>query len=313
MAERANELLLASLRQSGYPVRIVSVERLADLEQAISELHRQQLLSDVIYREYRGCFQPVVPPSLSNATSIVVVAVPQPRLRVTFQHGDRPYEVIVPPTYDTSADSVVEKAINQVIGPLGFRSQQALLPEKLLAVCSGLAEYGRNNVTYVPGLGSFHRLVAFFTDTSLEYDTWREPAMLEQCRTCFACVAACPTGAISKERFLIRAETCLTYLNEHPKPIPEWINPSWHNSLIGCMRCQDICPVDAPFSDWVQDAGTFTETETAMLLEGVAANDLPEATRHKLAGLWLLDDAALVGRNLRLLMRSQAGTESSQL
>jgi epoxyqueuosine reductase len=307
MGEETEGPLLAALRQSGYPARIMSVEHLTNLEQAISELRRQRLLSDVIYREYRACFQPVVPPSLSNATSIVAVAVPQPKLRVTFLHNDRPYKVIVPPTYDTSVDSVVQEAINQVIGPLGFRSQQALLPEKLLAVCSGLAEYGRNNVTYVPGLGSFYRLVAFFTDAPLEYGTWREPAMLEQCRTCFACVTACPTGAISKERFVIRAETCLTYHNEHAGPIPEWIDPSWHNSLIGCMRCQDICPVDARFRDRVQDAGIFTETETAMLLEGVAANDLPEVTRDKLAGLWLLDDAALVGRNLRLLMRSQAG------
>ncbi len=313
MGEKTEGQLLAALRQSGYQARIVSVEHLAELGQAISELNRQQLLSDVIYREYRGCFQPVVPPSLSNATSIVVVAVPQPKLRVTFQYHDRRYEVIVPPTYDTSVDSVVQKAINQVIEPLGFRARWALLPEKLLAVCSGLAEYGRNNITYVPGLGSFHRLVSFFTDALLEYDTWREPAMLEQCQTCFVCVAACPTGAISKERFLIRAETCLTYHNEHPEPIPEWIDHSWHNSLIGCMRCQDICPVDEPFRDWVQDGGSFTETETAMLLEGAAADDLPEETRNKLADLWLLDDAVLVGRNLRLLMRSQAGAESSQL
>ncbi len=313
MGEKTEGQLLAALRQAGYQARIVSVEHLAELEQAIRELHRQQLLSDVIYREYRVCFQPVVPPSLSNATSIAVVAVPQPKLRVTFLHGDRRYEVIVPPTYDTSVDSVVQKVINQVIGPLGFRSQQALLPEKLLAVCSGLAEYGRNNVTYVPGLGSFYRLVSFFTDVPLEHDTWREPAMLEQCQTCFACVAACPTGAISKERFLIRAETCLTYHNEHAEPLPEWIDPSWHNSLIGCMRCQDICPVDEPFRDWVQDGGSFTETETAMLLECVAADDLPEVTRNKLVGFWLLEDAALVGRNLRLLMRSQTGAESSQL
>jgi epoxyqueuosine reductase len=307
MREETEGPLLAALKQAGYPARIMSVQHLANLEQAISELHRQRLLSDVIYREYRTCFQPFVPPSLSNAKSIVVVAVPQPRLRVTFQHGDHPYEVIVPPTYDTSVDSVVQKAINQVIEPLGFRSQQALLPEKLLAVCSGLAEYGRNNVTYVPGLGSFYRLVAFFTDAPLQYSNWREPAMLEQCRACFACVDACPTGAISKDRFIIRAERCLTYYNEHPEPLPEWIDPAWHNSLIGCMRCQDICPVDAPFRDWVQDAGTFTETETAMLLEGVVANNLPEATRNRLAGFWLIDDAALVGRNLRLLMRSQAG------
>ena len=306
MGEGTEGPLLATLGQMGYLARIVPVRHLADLEQAVGELRRQRLLSDIIYREYRTYFQPVVPQSLPDAASIVVVAVPQPRLRMTFQHGGRPYDVVVPPMYDASVDGVVRDAINRVIEPLGFRLQQAVLPVKRLAVCSGLAEYGRNNITYAYGLGSFYRLAAFFTDAPLEYTGWREPAMLEQCRTCFACVAACPTGAITKDRFLIRAEVCLTYHNERAEPLPEWIDPSWHNSLIGCMRCQDVCPVDIPLRDRVEEAVAFTETETAMLLEGVVANDLPEVTRDKLAGLELLEDGVLVGRNLRLLLTSKA-------
>ena len=34
-----------------------------------------------------------------------------------------------------------------------------MLPEKLLAVCAGLARYGRNNIAYVDGWGSFVELV----------------------------------------------------------------------------------------------------------------------------------------------------------
>jgi len=38
-----------------------------------------------------------------------------------------------------------------------------IVPIDRLAVRGGLATYGRNNVTYVPGMGSFHRLSAFYS------------------------------------------------------------------------------------------------------------------------------------------------------
>jgi epoxyqueuosine reductase len=38
----------------------------------------------------------------------------------------------------------------------------SLLPLKSLAVRSGLAAYGRNNVCYVPGMGSFLELVGLY-------------------------------------------------------------------------------------------------------------------------------------------------------
>jgi len=307
MANGTVGAVLATLRQKGYPARTVPVRRLADLRQSISELHRQGLLSDVIYEDCRTYFQAILPESLPDAASIVVVAVPQPKFRMTFQHKGSSYGIIVPPHYDASVDKVVRDVVDGVVGPLGFRLQRAVLPIKRLAVCSGLADYGRNNITYADGLGSFHRLVAFFTDAPLEDTGWREPAMLEQCRTCSACVAACPTGAITKDRFLIRAEICLTFHNEHTEPFPEWIDPSWHNSLIGCMHCQDVCPADTPFRNWVEDTGVFTETETALLLTGTVAEDLPEETRDKLARLSFLDDAVIVERNLRVLLAPQLG------
>ena len=45
----------------------------------------------------------------------------------------------------------------------------------------------------------------------------------------------CPTKAIRQDRFLISAEQCLTFFNEKPDDFPEWVNPVWHNCLIGCM------------------------------------------------------------------------------
>jgi len=55
----------------------------------------------------------------------------------------------------------------------------------------------------------------------------------ERCQTCQACLRACPTGAIAVERFLVRAERCVTFRNEKPGsvPFPAWVNPTWQNCL----------------------------------------------------------------------------------
>jgi len=305
MAEGATAAVLASLAEEGYPASTVPVERLGDLREGIAELHRQGQLSDAIFDGYRPFFEPAVPESLPRAASIIVAAVGQPRFRLTFHYEGRSHQAVVPPHYDTSLDETVRETIERVVGPRGYTVRWAPLPAKQLAVRGGLADYGRNNISYVEGLGSFHRLVAFFTDAPLEDGGWRRPTMLEACRRCVACVAACPTGAITRDRFLIRAERCLTYHNESSEPFPEWIDPAWHNSLIGCTRCQDVCPVDRPLRNRLEDAGTFTETETALLLAGTAASRLPAETRARLARFTGLDDMRLAGRNLSVLLAGE--------
>ena len=83
------------------------------------------------------------------------------------------------------------------------------LPIKRLAVLSGLAEYGRNNVTSVRGIGSRVQYTVFLTDAPFDDSNWREqPVMAAECEDCDICINACPKGAISKERFLFYREKC---------------------------------------------------------------------------------------------------------
>ena len=68
--------------------------------------------------------------------------------------GGREREVLIPPTYvgyRPKAD-VVRTDIAEMIAPHGYRVVATRLPEMTLAVCSGLARYGRNNIIYTPGL-----------------------------------------------------------------------------------------------------------------------------------------------------------------
>jgi len=158
-------------------------------------------------------------------------------------------------------------------------------------VRSGLARYGRNNITYVPGLGSFHMLVSYYSSLPCEREDWVEPQLLERCESCTACRRACPTEAIAEDRFVVRQDRCITFYSGYsgPQEHPEWLDPSWIECLIGCRRCQIVCPENRPFRRRVEDGWEFSEEETAMLLEGLTGATVPAATRGKLEAMGLIE------------------------
>jgi epoxyqueuosine reductase len=124
--------------------------------------------------------------------------------------------------------------------------------------------------------------------------------MMEACRDCHACRTNCPTHAIPSDRFVLRADLCLVFHNEKTGdiPFPTWMNPSWHNSVIGCMLCQRVCPENVKFILANEEREEFSEEETAMLLKGADRDRLPAATTDKLRHLDLLEDLGLLPRNL---------------
>jgi epoxyqueuosine reductase len=117
-----------------------------------------------------------------------------------------------------------------------------------------------------------------------------------------ACVRTCPTGAIPEDRFLLRAERCLTYLNEKEAgvPFPEFVTSDAHNALVGCMRCQKICPYDKKVADWTVLRGELSLEETTLLLEGRREGKDVEALEEKLKGMGL--DLTIFPRNLSVLL-----------
>jgi epoxyqueuosine reductase len=182
----------------------------------------------------------------------------------------------------------------------------AVLPEKLLVVRSGLGAYGRNNVSYVPGLGSFYRPIVLYSDAPCPEDQWHDLQMLERCQSCVACRRACPTGAITAGRFVLRAGRCLTLHNERATevPFPAWIDPAAHNCLVGCLHCQRVCPENREIWSRVVDGATFTEEETALLREGVPLDQLPATTLDKLQQSGLVDLWQTLPRNLSALLEA---------
>jgi epoxyqueuosine reductase len=239
---------------------------------------------------------------------LVVAAAPQPQFQVVFHWNGKSYSLIIPPTYPYYSDRQVEKILKKCLGPYGYHVLKAILPLKLLAVRSGLGMYGKNNICYVPQMGSFHRLVAFYTDLPCPEDTWQEVEMLEDCHDCLACLRGCPTGAISSDRFLLRAERCITFHNEREGDFPGWIHPSWHNALVGCLHCQKVCPPNRPFLRWVEYRGDFSEKETSLLLSAKSLDRLPSAVATKLRHLDLVEYLDVLARNLRVLLEKKKGS-----
>ncbi len=218
---------------------------------------------------------------------------------------DKSYPVIIPPTYCFSADNQVVELLEGHLGPQGYSLQKVRLPEKLLAVRCGLAQYGKNNITYVKGSGSFHRPVVFISDFPCEADSWGEPTVIGQCENCSACMKACPTDAVGSDRFLLHAERCLTFHNERSNDFPEWLSPSWHNSLVGCMICQKVCPANKDILKWTESGATFDREETGLILDGVTDDQMPRETLEKLNRLDMMEYYDVLGRNLKVLIAKQ--------
>lgn len=214
-------------------------------------------------------------------------------------------EAVLPPTYvgygqtTTMLQQELSKLLpeNAVLKPL-------VIPLKLLAARLGLVRYGRNNLAYAPGMGSYLQLVGFWTDTLLEPLVKAKPAAenLPECDSCRRCLKACPNGAITAERFLIRAERCLTRFNEYPGPWPEWLNASVHHCLLGCLACQEACPINSGRLCMEPAPVSFSREETAVILADRA--DESEPVKAKLALLGLDGYETVIGRNLKALIQN---------
>ena len=309
-ARKCTEELFHGLAEQGYQGRIVSIQHLHDLQKDTEGRYKEGLFDKEFYQERLAWFSFRVPDSLSKARSIIVVAVPRPKSQATFTWNGETRALILPPTYVAYGKTAkrIEDFLAGILSSAGYRIAPTELPLKLLAVRSGLGEYGRNNLCYVPGMGSFLQLVAVYSDLPCLEDSWREVQMMQRCQHCQACHRACPTGAIPSDRFLLHAERCIVFHNEKKGsiPFPSWVDPSWHNCLFGCLHCQRVCPEDRKFLQWIEGREKFSEEETTLLLKGVTRDQLPVATVRKLEHLDLTelnDDLSSLPRNLGVFFR----------
>ena len=118
-------------------------------------------------------------------------------------------------------------ALSSEINHLGFQSIQvpasqilkwkpmrAHLSHREIAFKAGLGWRGRNNLLVTEKYGSQIRLVTVLTDLELEAD---RPGQLD-CGDCYACVNACPVGAIGENCEDFNLKACYKKVSEFARP-----------------------------------------------------------------------------------------------
>jgi epoxyqueuosine reductase len=308
--------VLDALAAAGWAARVVEARRLGDVRSRVAQVLASGDLprptADHLAEEVAFTLPAELPSSPGTGSgvedrvrSVVVGAAPRPLTRATLTVDGGPREVVVPPHYAGyhTLPHGLTAALDEALAPTGHAAQRFEPPLKTLAACAGLARYGRNNITYVEGLGSYLLLAACATNAPPPDDApWGEPHQLDRCERCTACLRACPGGAIRADRFLLQTDRCLTSVNEDEAPFPDWVDPAWHHCAVGCLRCQQACPENAVVDLRVEPAETFDEAESEAILAATPEDELAAETRGKLARCGLDYSPTLIARNLRALI-----------
>jgi epoxyqueuosine reductase len=293
----------------GMSVAIGSIQRLEDAINEILKLRDRDELDQLIFRRLMEWLEKRTDSSCQTFKSIIALALPRPAHIISFEMNDGPFVVLLPPTY-VKYDDIFKIYFTDFINYFGNKLGEAQLvkaPLKTLAVKLGLAAYGKNNITYVEKFGTYHQLMAFATEKELKpYNEHNIVGnnQLQQCADCSICTTLCPTKAIGRERFLLRAERCLTFFNEREGELPAnvLLPSNLQPCFIGCMVCQEFCPVNKGLLRIEPTGVLFDRKETKDILEGKNENEAWKGIRKKLDKLGILDCEMIFGRNLRFAL-----------
>jgi epoxyqueuosine reductase len=295
-----------------YKYRTLPVSRFAELQAEYDKYKNDSGISrNKAFRDEVTPLNFKVPADFSNAKSVVVMATFAKLMYVNFHLDGKTIRVMVPPQYyadDMNAEKlksiiqkdIVKRADSRVVD-ISNR-----VPLKPLAAHSGLGRYGRNNLIFVEGMGTFNLLAAFLTDQTFPEDNWTAINILDACRRCDHCDRICPTGSISRSNFLLNIDRCITLYNENPGDFPNWIMKSSHHALMGCVRCQDPCPENSGFSSVTGNLEDISEEETQKILNGISDDTLLKALQRKLKDFPAAESKAtfpVLTRNLNVLAR----------
>ncbi|MDQ2087997.1 4Fe-4S double cluster binding domain-containing protein [Herbivorax sp. ANBcel31] len=299
-----NELLSKEAKKHGDILTIVSSHRLNDLKNEIDLFAKSEKLNNFQKWIVNEMYNYDIPNSNLLINSIILIAISHPFYAdVIFIKEGKEYfgKCFVALNFDET-----DKYLRMFLEEHGFQAIRANnLPLKRLGVQSGISEYGRNNITYIDGMGSNFSLVAYFSDMPCENDIWRSSVTAKRCNNCNICLDNCPTGAIRNDSFLIDNQKCLSAMNEVPGDFPDWLPTSVHHTCYDCLRCQEKCPMNIGHTDKIAECIIFSEQETEMLLKGRPIEELSEDMKQKILFLGLDQWYDAIPRNIKVLMNRE--------
>lgn len=288
----------------------VSVARLPEIQRWLDGLDKSGKISgNATFRSYIKGFDFTPPKKLPTARSIVILSLPQRMGRVVFHWQGKPRPVMVPTGYiddGLTLAALQDEVVKRVFGGEKGKLEPAPLPLKTMAVGSGLAQYGKNNITFVEGFGSNHMLVGFYTDRVLP-DQWRELRTLRECKGCSICMKGCPTQCIREENFVIDVNKCVTLYNEVPGTVPVTFPAKAHNALMGCLKCQLECPANEDVKNDIETLAELDEKDTHFLLRDGEDKKRQQEIIARLKRFPSAKNFPLLRRNLRLVLSDLLG------
>ncbi|WBW95919.1 4Fe-4S double cluster binding domain-containing protein [Oceanirhabdus sp. W0125-5] len=284
----------------GDRVKVISIEHLKELNDIIDNFKEKAELNNFQKWIINKLYQFETPEYDYKVNSIILLAIHHPFYAKVDFHKDGEKKTFF--SLVRSDFNKAEDYLRKYVEEKGYSIKPAKnLPLKRLGAHSGLAKYGRNNITYVDGLGSNFSYAAYFSDMICEEDTWGEVKNAEVCNKCNLCIEKCPTGAILKDKYLINNKKCLSYINEGPGKFPAWIPATAHHTLYDCLICQRTCPMNYEQLDNFIESISFTEEETNMLLKGEPIETFSTESKRKIYMLGLDDWYKAIPRNLKTL------------
>ena len=191
-------------------------------------------------------------PAQSVLALMVSHAHPEPEVPNTGTRAGRVARYAWSPDYHSQLQPHLNK-LERHAASLGLRAKAYVdhgpILERSFAIRAGLGWRGRSSQVISQSHGALSTLAVLLTDVAMPPEL--ETGHSDRCGRCTACVAACPTAAITADR-RVDSRKCLSYLSiEHRGPIPLEYRSRLGDHLFGCDDCLDVCP-------WSTHAGTFS-------------------------------------------------------
>ena len=215
--------VIEELAGKGWSARVVAAARLTDLRARVAAVLESGDLPDKAAARIADEVTFALPDGLEAARSVIVGAVARPLTQATLTVGGAERTVPVPPHYAgyfTVPDGLAEAA-GAALAPFGHRAVRFEPPLKTLAAGAGLTRYGRNNIAYVPGLGSYLMLAACVSDAPPPDDAvWDEPLAACALRTLQRLPARLPHRRHPRRPLPARDRPLPHVRQRRPRPVP---------------------------------------------------------------------------------------------
>ena len=297
--EQKSETIIKRFEEAGYRAAFLPYAAIRRINRAYGEITEKNGVQYILNAAEH--FKNNQPPDIPFApASFLITAQPGDRAEFILNTDGGRRAIPVPPPFITPAekkrfDNVVDSATSEI-----QTAHTRGISQKLLVALSGLGKYGRNNICYINGLGSYFNVRAFYTDVLYKGDI-HPLTFLDECESCGICEKNCVTGALSDSA--IDAAKCISLYNENDGEIPDWIPITAHATMISCSRCQEGCPANGPLS-LKKHTLELDEDETRTLL-ACPASELPIELKNKLSEFGADERfISVAGRNARLALKN---------